>query len=76
MIAAVFLLSKLDIKESIASYDPQRLMRQFGFDQGSVWISGGGMFLSIKDSESWFITTIKSFLIVVRPFGLIEPDKG
>lgn len=40
IIAPGLLTLKLDTKESVASYSLQRILRQFGFDQGTVWITG------------------------------------
>lgn len=36
IVAPVLLPSKLDMKESVASYRPQRILKQFGFDRRVV----------------------------------------
>lgn len=48
LVAPALLPTKLDIEETVANYNPQRIMRQFGFDQGAVWIAGETCFSSIK----------------------------
>lgn len=55
VVALSLLPSKLETKKSVASYNPQRILRQFNFDQGSVMITGKVSFLSIQDSGSKFI---------------------
>lgn len=40
IVTLALLPSKLDIRESVASYSPQRILSQYGFDQGAVWIIG------------------------------------
>lgn len=40
---------------NIVTYNPQRIMKQFGFDQGSVMIASETSFSSIRDPESRFL---------------------
>lgn len=46
---------KLETKERVVSYNLQRIMRQFGFDQGSVMFASETALSSIHNSESKFI---------------------
>lgn len=41
VIAPTSLSSKLESGESMMTYNPQRKLRQFGYDQGATWMAGG-----------------------------------
>lgn len=49
------LLPALETKESMTSYNPQQIMRQFGFHQGDVMMAGNKSLSSIKNSEAKLI---------------------
>lgn len=55
IVASALLPSKLDMKESVASYDSRRMSMQFVFDQGAISIAEDACFSSIRESESSFI---------------------
>lgn len=56
MVIPALLSLKLETEESVTNYNPQRVMRHFHLDQGSIIIYGLTSFLSIHDSR-FFVDT-------------------
>lgn len=65
VVAPVLIPSKLESNRTIISYNPQGIMKQFGFDQGSLIITGETSFLaSVNNQNSLMVVVIKFFLIL------------
>lgn len=76
VVALSLLPSKLETKESVASYNPQRMLRQFNFDQGSVMIKGKVSFSSIQDSGSKFINEGRNKMLNTLALWVLFWDLG
>lgn len=75
VVAPALLPQKLETEGSVTSYNPQRIIQQFGSDQGAIVVAGD-MSLSGKNSEAKFINEgqDKFCLLLNNSFAQGEED--